>query len=104
MKVLFQKRRNKYPKLETINIADLSHLDLPSEKNAIDQQDMLPASFDLLLFEDDDDVLLQYIEDNPSESALVPTTLNVSIATTKNTMTTSMPILPKMFFPTLMSP
>ena len=86
----------------TIN---MDHL-LPQENMEIAENQKqnsakLPPTFELMPFEDDedDDFLLQYLHENPSENALVPVTKAVNITTSNNTMATSMPIVPKMFFP-----
>ena len=86
----------------TINFHQLNTIN-PGENVPCDNQDeeKLPQNFDLVPFEDDDmdDFLLQYIAQNPSENAVVPATTSVTIATTRNTLATFMPIVPKMYFP-----
>ena len=77
--------------LNTINVNDLNNMDL---------QPTFPPSFDLLPFEDEenDDYLLQYLKENPGEEYNKPPEVPKQVVNTTNTMSTTMPIVPKMLF------
>ena len=93
------KPTEKADELQTINFADLDNIAPVAAPEIKPQAAELPLTFELQPFEDDDELLLQLIRENPSGNALVPTTSNVNITATNNTMTTSMPVIPKMYFP-----
>ena len=63
----------------------------------------LPPNFDLVPFDDDGDAdLLAYINANPIDT--VPTTTSPALpqlnnTTMMNSMSTSMPVIPRMYFP-----
>ena len=65
----------------------------------------LPANFQLVPFDDgeDDDFLLEYLRRNPDDSVdngpKVTETRTTATTNTMNSMSTSMPIIPRMYFP-----
>ena len=100
--------------LPTINDSEVKQIvsvnEPPSEyenannnnNNNVTPQD-LPPNFELFPFDETDDFLLEYLKKNPSEITETPATTIANkqqvMTTTVNTMTTAMPIIPKMYFP-----
>ena len=82
----------------TINVQDLKAIN--SDQNTNNNNANLPNNFDLMPFEDEenDDFLLQYLRDNPQENFNEKPVQSNQVVNTTNNMSTSMPIVPKMFF------
>ena len=90
--------------LQTINVNDLQDLQVDMNVNQNNNNTELPANFQLMPFEfeqDSDDFLLNYINSAPQMQKLEspPNTTILAKTTTTNTMSRSMPIIPKMYFP-----
>ena len=87
-----------------ININDLASMDM-SVNNNNSNNEPLPANFQLVPFKDDenDEAIMDYLWSCPPENNLVPnlpTTQENKLVTTNNTtMMSSMPVVPKMYFP-----
>ena len=91
--------------MNTINQNDLQDLSIGMNTNNNNNSDVnLPTNFDLMPFEDDenDDFLLQYLRDNPEKEQMETPKENskqvMNTSRTTNTLSTSMPIAPKMLF------
>ena len=91
-------------KSSTINTSDLSDIgiNVNLNKNNNSNQEM-PPNFELAPFEDDDDdFLLEYLRSNPDnkpEQATVQAPPRMTTTNTMNTMSTSIPVIPRMYFP-----
>ena len=85
--------------LPTINYTDIANLNTNNNNN----KGNLPANFQLIPFESDeeDDFLLDYLKKHPEDKLLdIPVTKENNQVTTNNTtMMSSMPLIPKMYFP-----
>ena len=91
--------------LSTINIDQMKELnyDMNINQNNNNTNNELPANFQLMPFDLDgesDDFLLDYMNSNPQmlEIENPKTTKIVSNTSTTNSNTTTMPIIPKMYF------
>ena len=98
------------PELPTLNVQDLDSMGLNQNQNNSNsvmeqKQPDLPPNFQLVPFDDGDDetdqFLLDYIAKNPeNDQQMIPQKQhNITTTTNMNTMSTSMPIIPKMYFP-----
>ena len=94
--------------LETINVNQVQDIVAVDQnqnfnqnitKNSTEDQD-LPPNFQLFPFENEetDDFLLEYLKKNPDENTNQEVTTTKTVTTNLNNMTT-MPIIPKMYFP-----
>ena len=88
--------------LGTINVQHLQELDMNANNNNANT-DPLPANFDLVPFEfdEDDQAIMEYLRKFPEdEAASLPIDEPKKQVTTNNTtMMSSMPVVPKMYFP-----
>ena len=86
----------------TINITDMQSMGIQMEENMNinnnNSNENLPPNFQLVPFDtDDDNLLLKYLQEHPIAEEKQPVPVNRS-STSTNIMTTSMPVIPKMYF------
>ena len=91
------------PELATINTDDIESLNMNMSVNeATNSRPDLPANFDLIPFDlqdESDDFLIDYMNSNPQIQQLEKANTTKIVSTTSTTMTTRMPVIPKMYFP-----